>query len=249
MSEIIRTIVIDDEEPSREAMKNYIAEFCPDVEVVSTAFSVKSGYKAITKYRPDLVFLDIEMPDGKGFDLLKMFLRIDFRVIFVTAYSEYAIKAFRVDAVDYLLKPIKVDELKDAIEKIKATSKESRSEKLGELLKGFSTGRSFHPTLVVTNVKGFEVLKINEIIMCKADGYLTNFSLLGGRKVNSSKNLKHYESQLIELGFIRVHNSYLINIHHVVSYSKQGEIILSENNIAFLGDRYKNMFLRAFNKR
>jgi two-component system, LytTR family, response regulator len=249
MSNLIRAIVIDDEEPSREALRNFLGEFCTDVEVIATASSVKSGYRVIRKFNPDLVFLDIEMPDGKGFDLLRMFTKIEFRVIFVTAYSEYAIKAFRVNAVDYLLKPIKIDELKDSVEKVKATYGDSQSERLSSMLKGMADGRMFHPTIIVPNVKGFEVLKINEIVMCKADGYITIFHLTGNRKVNSSKNLKQYESQLTEMGFKRVHNSYLINMHHLVSYSKQGEITMTENNIAFLGNRFKNDFLKLFDKR
>lgn len=249
MNNKIRAIVIDDEEPSREALRNFLSEFCSDVEVVATASSVKSAFKAIQKHKPDLIFLDIEMPDGKGFDLLRMFNTIDFRVIFVTAYSEYAIKAFRVNAVDYLLKPVKIDELKDAVEKIKASNGETESEKLSVILKGLSDGVFFHPTLVVSNVKGFEVLKINEIIMCKADGYCTIFYLTGDRKVNSSRNLKQFEKQMTEYGFIRVHNSFLVNIHHVGSYTRQGEVILTENNKAFLGDRYKVQFLKIFSKK
>lgn len=249
MNSVIRAIVVDDEEPSREALKNYLAEFCSEVEVVALASSVKSAFKAINRHKPDLVFLDIEMPDGKGFDLLKMFDTIDFRVIFVTAYSEYAIKAFRVNAVDYLLKPVKIDELRDAIEKIKAHKAELEPERLSEFMKGMSDGMLYPPTLVLPNVKGFEVLKINEIIMCKADSYCTIFYLTGARKINSSRNLKHFEKQIIDYGFIRVHNSFLVNIHHITSFSKQGEIILTENNKAFLGDRYKSNFLKIFNRK
>ena len=249
MNSAIRAIVIDDEEPSREALRNYISDFCSDVEVVATASSVKTAFKAIQKHKPDLIFLDIEMPDGKGFDLLNMFGTIDFRVIFVTAYSEYAIKAFRVNAIDYLLKPIKIDELKDAIEKIKANNGDTQSEKLSVILKGMSDGVFFHPTLVVSNVKGFEVLKINEIIMCKANGYCTIFYLTGDRKVNSSRNLKQFENQIMDYGFIRVHNSFLVNLHHVSSFTKQGEIILTENNKAFLGDKYKVHFMKVLSKK
>ncbi|MGD0340853.1 MAG: LytTR family DNA-binding domain-containing protein [Bacteroidales bacterium] len=249
MNSAIHAIVVDDEEPSREALKNYISDFCIDVEVVATASSVKTAYKAIQKHKPDLVFLDIEMPDGKGFDLLKMFEVIDFRVIFVTAYSEYAIKAFRVNAVDYLLKPVKIDELKNAVEKIKAGNGDSQSEKLSVILKEMSDGIFFSPTLIVSNVKGHEVLKVNEIIMCKADGYCTIFYLTGDRKVNSSRNLKQFETQIMEYGFIRVHNSFLVNMHHVCSFTKQGEIILTENNKAFLGDRYKSHFMKLFSRK
>lgn len=249
MNTNIRAIVVDDEEPSREALKNYLSEFCSEVEVVALASSLKTAYKAINKFKPDLVFLDIEMPDGKGFDLLKMFDRIYFRVIFVTAYSEYATKAFRVNAVDYLLKPVKIDELKDAIEKIKLQKSEYEPANLSNMVKGMAEGLQYPPTLVLANVKGFDILKINEIIMCKADGYCTIFYLTGSRKVNSSRNLKYFEKQIIDYGFVRVHNSFLVNLHHVNSFSKQGEIILTENNKAFLGDRFRSRFLNLFNRK
>ena len=117
---MLRTIVIDDEKLSREVICNYLKAYCSDIEVVATASSVKTAYKAIKRHHPDFIFLDIEMADGKGFDLLMMFEKIDFKVIFVTAYSEYAVKAFRFSAVDYLLKPVKIDELISAVDKIKS---------------------------------------------------------------------------------------------------------------------------------
>lgn len=247
---MIRALVVDDEAPSREVLCNYLREFCTDIEVVATASSVKSAYRAIQKNNPDVVFLDIEMPDGKGFDLLKMFPKFNFRVIFVTAYAEYAIKAFRVNAADYLLKPVKIDELNAAVEKIRNENRWSYDpEKVSELLKSLSENLSIQPTIVVPNIKGFEVLKINEIIMCKADGYCTNFFLAGNRKVNSSRNLKQYEDLLEEYNIVRVHHSYLVNLTHIQSYSRQGEIILSENNKASLGDSFRNAFLSKFNKK
>jgi len=116
---MIRAVIIDDEKLARDVIFNYLKEYCPDVEVVAQAATVQTAYEAIIKTAPDLIFLDIEMPDGKGFDLLKMFDKINFRIIFVTAYSEYAIKAFRFSALDYLLKPVKIDELIEAVAKIR----------------------------------------------------------------------------------------------------------------------------------
>jgi len=247
---MIKAIVVDDEAPSREVMCNYLRDFCTDVEVVATASSVKSGYRAIQKHNPDVVFLDIEMPDGKGFDLLRMFGNLEFRVIFVTAYSEYAIKAFRVNAADYLLKPVKIDELNAAVEKIRTENKWNyEAEKVTGLLKSLAENSILQPTIVVSNIKGFEVLKINEIIMCKADGYCTNFYLSGNKKLISSKNLKQYEDLLAEHNVIRVHHSYLVNLGHVQSFTRQGEIILSENNKASLGDSFRNAFLGRFNRK
>lgn len=247
---MLKTIVIDDEKLSREVLCNYLREYCPEVEVVATASSVMGAYKAIRKHLPDFVFLDVEITDGKGFDLLTLFDHIDFRIIFVTAYSEYAVKAFRVSAVDYLLKPVKIDELKDAIERVKAlNSTPAGSDNLSALFDNLKTGPGTTPTLVIPHLKGFEVLKIPEIIMCHAEGYCTDFFMTGNRKVISSKNLKHFESLLSDHNFIRVHNSYLVNINHVSGYSKQGEVILSEGNRAGLGDSYKNSFVKRFLKK
>ncbi len=244
---MLRTIVIDDEKLSREVICNYLKGYCNDIEVVATAASVKTAYKAIKKYNPDFIFLDIEMADGKGFDLLMMFEQINFKVIFVTAYSEYAVKAFRFSAVDYLLKPVKIDELISSVEKIKSLKGQvPGNEILAELMKNLNRESALPRTLVIPHLKGFNVLKISEIIMCVADGYCTNFFVTGNRKYVSSKNLKHFDEMLEEKNIIRVHHSYLVNISHVLSYSRQGEILLTEGHKAYLGDSYKNYFIKRF---
>lgn len=247
---MLRTIVIDDEKLSREVICNYLKEYCPDVEVVATASSVKSAYKNIKRFNPDFIFLDIEMADGKGFDLLTMFSHIDFKVIFVTAYSEYAIKAFRFSAVDYLLKPVKVDELISSVEKIKEINgKKEEYNLIAEFLKNINNNTGVPPTLVIPHIKGFEVLKIHEVIMCQADGYCTNFYLTDKRAVVSSKNLKHFDDMLEEYNIIRVHHSFLVNLTHVLSFTRQGEIILTDGRKAFLGDSYKNEFIKRLGKK
>ncbi|MDX9903037.1 MAG: LytTR family DNA-binding domain-containing protein [Bacteroidales bacterium] len=244
---MIRTVIIDDERPAREVIANYLAEYCPDIEVVGQASSVREGFTAIKASTPDLVFLDVEMADGTGFDLLSMFGKVDFRVIFVTAYSEYAIRAFRFSAADYLLKPVSIDELIHAVEKVRTRENTAlNNEVISSLLKNLREGPARQSTLIIPNIKGFEVLKVPEIIMCQADGYCTNFHLTGQRKVVSSKNLKHFDGLLADQGFLRVHHSYLVNIDHVTGYTKQGEILLSENLKASLGSSYKNEFIRNF---
>ena len=247
---MLRTIVIDDEKLSREVICNYLKVYCPDIEVVTTASSVKTAYKSIKKYDPDFIFLDIEMADGKGFDLLMMFDIIDFKVIFVTAYSEYAVKAFRFSAVDYLLKPVKIDELISAVEKIKSMNeKGTDNEFISALIKNITSRSEIPQILVIPHSKGFDVLKIPEIIMCQADGYCTNIYLTGNRKVLSSKNLKHFNDLLQEHGFVRIHNSYLISINHVTGYNRQGVVFLTGGGKAHLGDSYKAEFTRKFNKK
>lgn len=244
----LRTIVIDDEKLSREVICNYLETYCPDIEVVATASSVKTAFRAVARHHPDFIFLDIEMSDGKGFDLLTMFEKIDFKVIFVTAYSEYAVKAFRFSAVDYLLKPVRIDELISAVDKVKSR-KIMGNVILEEMLKNLRKEATQPKTIVIPHLKGFDVLKISDIIMCVADGYCTNFIATGNRRYTSSRNLKHYDELLGEMNIVRVHHSYLVNIDHVVSYSRQGEISLTDDNKAYLGDSYKSLFIKKFSGR
>ncbi len=247
---MIRSVVVDDEKPSREVLCNYLKEYCPDVEVVATAGSVKTAYRIIKKHAPDLVFLDIELGDGKGFDLLNLFEKLDFKIIFVTAYSEHAVKAFRFSAVDYLLKPVKIDELKEAVEKARNLNGTTmKSQNVEAFLNNLNSVTKMLPTIVIPHIKGYEVLKITEIIMCRADGYCTYFHLTDNRKIVSSKNLKQYEELLADQNFIRVHHSYIISLNHVTSYTKQGEILLTENNKASLGDAYKDVFIRRVSRK
>lgn len=244
---MIRAVIIDDEKLARDVIANYLGEFCPDVEVVAQASSVKTALAAIQKTSPDLVFLDIEMPDGNGFDLLNLFEKIDFKIIFITAYSEYAIRAFRFCALDYLLKPVKIDELIDAVARVRSAEPRGIStEIINSLLSNLRSSSPRQSTLIIPNLKGFDVLKVNEIIMCQADGYCTNFILAGNRKVVSSRNLKHFDGLLEDQNFMRVHHSYMVNLDHVTGYTRQGEILLSEGLKAFLGDSYKTEFVKRF---
>jgi two-component system LytT family response regulator len=190
------------------------------------------------------------MADGKGFDLLMMFEQINFKVIFVTAYSEYVVKAFRFSSVDYLLKPVKIDKLISAVEKIKSLKGQvPGTDIIAELMKNLNRESALLRTLVIPHLKGFDALKISDIIMCVADGYCTNFFVTGNRKYVSSRNLKHFDEMLEEYNIIRVHHSYLVNITHVLSYRRQGEIILTEGQKAYLGDSYKNYFIKKLGGR
>ena len=246
---IIKTIVVDDEKPSREALIKFISDYCTEVEVVAACNSVTTAYTAIQKHKPHLVFLDIEMPGKNGFDLLQMFNPILFKVVFITAYAEYAIKAFRFSAVDYLLKPVMIEELVEAVKKVRSEIMiETGSLNLQKLVENLSGRSNEFRQLVITDSSGFKVIDTTEIILCEADGYCTHFMLAGGEKVTSSKNLKHYEELMEGNGFIRVHNSYMVNIRHIKSYSNQGEILLSRNLNCPLGNAFKQKFLDQFRK-
>jgi two-component system LytT family response regulator len=246
---ILKTIIIDDEKPSREVLSRYLKDYCTDVEVVASCNSVKTAYSAILRSKPHLVFLDIEMPGKNGFDLLQMFDSIDFRVVFITAYAEYAIKAFRFSATDYLLKPVMIDELVEAVNKVRSEiTRDISNLNLKMLIENVAGNQDTFKQLVIADSSGFKVIDTMDIILCEADGYCTHFQLSGNERITSSKNLKHYEDMLSNMGFIRVHNSYMVNISHIKSYSNQGEIQLTRNLSCPLGNAYKQKFLERFRK-
>jgi two-component system LytT family response regulator len=245
----LKTIVVDDEKPSREALATYIRDFCPTVEIVADCDSVKSAFKAIQEFQPQLVFLDIEMPNGNGFDLLQLFKNPSFKVIFVTAFSEYAIRAFRFSAIDYLLKPVKVDELIEAVDKVKFEFQLGIDNKnLISLKENMNEQTPNHTKLVVANGKGFSVFNISDIIMCQADGYVTHFYLEGKTKLSTTKILKHYE-EIFEHRLIRVHRSCIVNLAFVKGYTSNGEILLADDLTCPLGDTYKQNFLQLLGKK
>jgi two-component system LytT family response regulator len=172
---------------------------------------------------------------------------IDFKVVFVTAYLEYAITALRFSATDYLLKPVLIDELIAAVNKVRAElSKEIGTMNLQKLLENLTSKKSHYNQLVISNSNGFKVIDTDQIILCEADGYCTHFMLSDGEKITSSKNLKHYEELLSDQSFIRVHNSFMLNMGHIKSYSNQGEIRLSNNLSCPLGNAYRQKFLVRF---
>ncbi len=243
----LKTIIVDDERPSREALVNYIHEFCPDVEIVAECESVETAYKAIIKQKPQLLFLDIEMPVGSGFDLLNMFKIIDFKVIFITAFSNYAVNAFRFSATDFLLKPVKVSELKEAVEKVKNEIGLKQSFlNTRVFVENLNLNNPAEKKLVIPNSQGFKILKPEDIIFCEANGYCTHLYLNKRTKITSSYNLKFFEENLPNDYFFRVHRSYIININHVTAYSNTGEIILTGDLKCALGESYKKAFFSLF---
>lgn len=245
----LKSIIVDDEKPSREALSTYIRDFCPGVEIVAECDSVKPAYQSILQHQPQLVFLDIEMPNGNGFDLLQLFKNPPFKVIFITAYSEYAIRAFRFAAADYLLKPVKVDELVEAVNKVRLDFEHKQNNhNLQVLLENLSTRENEIHQIVIPDNKGYTVIKPEDVIMCEADGYCTHFYLTGKRKITSTRSLKHFGEIFDNSHIFRVHRSFLINRDKINSYTKQGEIHLEENLACPLGDNYRQQFVKKLEK-
>lgn len=222
-------IIIDDEIMARELLKGMIEEFCPQVTIVDTCENLPEGIKSIRKHNPNIVFLDIEMPGYSGLDLLDFYNEedINFSIIFVTAYNQYAIQAFKLSAVDYLLKPIEVDDLTAAIHLYEKKIRENNN---FEVLKNNMLSNS--KKLALNTAQSIQFVALEDILFFKADGAYTNVYLVDGKTILSSKNLKHFEDILaLSQSFIRCHKSYIVNMDHISEYIKaDGGYLLVKNH-------------------
>ena len=245
---MLRTIIIDDEEHQRSAIEKMVRKYCKNVEVIASADGVEKGIKSIKKYNPDLVLLDIKMKDGTGFDLLERLQPIDFKVIFITAYDQFAIKAFRWSALDYLLKPVDPDELVDAVSKAKDTIQKDfliQMENLRELIKSKASG---HKKKNVKTFDNIHLVSLKEVMYCQSDGNYVTFHLQNGEKIMVSSSLNNYEEMIAEHGFFRVHKSYLVNLKYIRRFEKaEGGFVILENEIKIpVASRKREQFLEIF---
>lgn len=244
----INAIIIDDEERARNTLSSLLLNYCPEIQVESTCSNVPDGVIAINKHKPDVVFLDIEMPDYNGFELLGFFREIDFDIIFVTAYSEYAIKAFEISAVDYILKPIDIDQLKNSVEKLKQKKLHSQMQEQIELLKESYKGSDIRK-IALSMSDGLTFVEIADIVLLEADGAYTTFYLKNGQKLLVSKKLKFYEDILSNRSFFfRTHRSYFINVNHIKKYSRSENAILMDNDFSVTISRDRKQEFEALLK-
>jgi len=249
-SSLLRTLIIDDEVLMRQTMEKLVHEHCPNVKLLAKAESVKSGVEAIRKYHPDLVLLDIKMDDGSGFDLLKQLEPIDFKVIFVTAYDEYAIKAIKFSALDYLLKPVDPDDLTKAINKAEKLVVKELNTQLGVLKDNMQSGNISSKKIILKTFDNIHLVKMVDIIYCESYDNYTNFHLQDNNKILVSNTLKEYEEMLSEYGFFRVHKSFLINLAHIVRFEKSegGSIILTNKKMVPVSSRKREQLLELLDK-
>lgn len=244
---MIRSVIVEDEKKSSELLSNMIKRFCPEVNVEAVAESVKQGEELIRQHSPDLVFLDVEMGDGNGFDLLKKLGDVNFDLIFTTASDQYAVKAIKYSALDYLLKPIDPEELQNAVKKVNERKTDSTSlENLKFLLKNIRRDDDRFSRITLPTGNGYELVNIRDIIRCEAEGNYTNFFIHGKKKLLVSASLKHYEDLLPPEDFIRVHHHHLININHVVRYLKTdgGYAVMSDGTEVEVSRRKKDAFIQ-----
>ena len=243
---MIRVVIIDDEDLVRVLLRDILKFRCPEVEIVGEASGIKSGLEVLGKVRPDLVLLDVKLEDGTGFELLQQCSGVDFKVIFITAFEEYALKAIRLSAVDYILKPIAPDELKNAIEKASLMLIADQEQKLKTLVSNLGNATNGNKKIVLKTHDKFHFIPVNEIYYCESDSSYTKFYLQDGNEIMVSRTLKEFEEILMDHGFYRTHKSFLINLKHIRAFQKSdgGYIIMVNNSRIPLSDKKKEEFLR-----
>lgn len=243
----LKIIIVEDERHSRETMIKLLDEFCSNVKVIGTAATVKEAVTLINMTDPDVVFLDIELHSGTGFDVLNEVDKIDFNIVFTTAYEQYAVKAIKMSSLDYLLKPINYQELQEAVEKAKKIKNEATySQQVSTLIDNLN-GEEKKAKICLATSEGFEFFDIEEIIYCKANGAYTQFIMENGKKLLVSKNLKEYENILNSSKFMRIHNSFLVNLKKVKKFIKAdgGYVIMQNDDHITISSKKKEIFVEA----
>ena len=249
-SRLLRTIIIDDEVLMRQTLEKLVHGHCPNVKLVAKAGSVKSGVEAIKRHHPDLVLLDIKMDDGTGFDLLKQLEPVDFKVIFITAYDEFAIKAIKFSALDYLLKPVDPEDLVKAINKAEKLIVKELNTQLNALEDNMRSGSAALKKIILKTFDNIYLVKMYDIIYCESYDNYTYFYTLDNSKILVSNTLKEYEEMLSEYGFFRVHKSYLINLAHIQRFEKAegGNVVLSNEVTLPVASRKREQLLELLDK-
>lgn len=238
-------ILIDDIPEAIDNLKIDLATYCPDIEVIGTASGVVTGAKLLKKLTPDLLFLDIQMQDGSGFDLLEILPTINFKLIFTTASDAFAIRAFKFSAIDYLLKPIDPDELTAAVDK--ATNQlTDTTENINALLENVKA-KNIPSRMALHTLEKIHVVEINQILRLESTGNYTQFFFTDGTKLLVTKTLKEYDKMLAENGFIRVHQSHLINLEQVKEYVKVdgGYIVMKDQSKIPVSVRKRPLVVKA----
>lgn len=244
----ITALIIDDEQDSRETLRSYVGKYCPQVSLVGECTNIIEARAAILKHKPQLVFLDIEMPHGTAFDLLEQFgENIDFEIIFITAFSQYAVQAFNLSAAHYLLKPVDIEELEKAVTHVaQLLLQKEQLIRAKILLENMAAQNTQSRKLVLPLMEGFDVVKMMDILYCEAEDNFTCFYFTDGRKSLICRHLKYYEPLLEPFGFCRVHRSHIINLEYVKRYikGKGGSVIMENGQEIMVSNQKKDELLQ-----
>lgn len=244
----MKALIIEDEAQAISALKAELKSHCPLIDVIGEAKSIKEGVNQIKSLQPELVFLDIQLSDGLGFEILNLYKDHLFKVIFTTAYSQYAIKAIKFSALDYLLKPIDSEELVDAVNKALKSSKQDESIKIENFIQN-QNENSTRKKIALQTSEGISIFELESILKCSAESNYTCIYFTNGKKMLLSKTLKEFEDLLCTSGFERIHHSHIININHLVSFINKdgGYVILSDKSTLPVSQRKKSNLITTLN--
>ena len=243
---MITAIIIDDEPYSCESMVSLLERHCPEVKILDICYSAADALKALAEQTPTLIFLDIEMPHMNGFEMLQKLPSINFSIIFTTSYDQYAIKAIKFSALDYLLKPVDLDELQAAVQKAISKSTQTFPQQFEMLLHKLQNPFSSFNKIAIPTLEGLRMVTVNSIINCTSNSNYTMLSLKNKEKITASKTLKEIEELLEDFSFIRVHHSFVININEVERYVKGdgGYLIMSDGSTIDVSRSRKEFLLK-----
>jgi two-component system LytT family response regulator len=242
----IKSVIVEDEIAAREALKSYLIKYCPQIEIIGEAQNSKEGIELINSLQPQLVFLDVEMPYGNAFDVLEGCKDVVFETIFVTAFSEYSLKALNQSAAYYLLKPVSIEELILAVNKVQQHLQNKELINRNKIIvENYKHNKQELQQIILPTLEGFEVAKINEIVRLKGNGNFTDIYFANGTKKMVCRFLKHFD-ELLDKPFIRVHKSHIINISYVKAYNKGGFVTMNDNSDVEVSATYKTDFLNEF---
>ena len=248
MLQKIKSVIVEDEAAAREVLKNYLQKYCPQIETIGEAQNFKEAIPLLHDLKPQLVFLDVEMPFGNAFDVLEGCKDLQFETIFVTAFSEYSLKALNQSAAYYLLKPISIEELIAAVNKVQQHIVNHEIFNRNKIIvENFKETKPEKQQVILPTLEGFEVVKMEDIIRLRGNGNFTDLYLSNGQKKMVCRFLKHF-TEILPFPFIRVHKSHIININAVKSYHKGtgGYVTMTDNSEVEISPGYKEEFLKAF---
>ena len=244
--ETLRAILVDDELSSLQNLQSKLVEFCPDVEVVATAQKPEDAILFIRQHKPDVIFLDIEMPRMNGFRMLDELGELDFEIIFTTAYNHYAVDAIRISAFDYLMKPVAIKELQNALERLAKYRQTHTRDKLDVLRQSLSPNKSQEEKIAIPTNEGLEFIPIKNILHIESSSNYSKIFLTDGKNILVTKLLKDFEDILEPYNFFRVHNSHLINLAYIKKYirGEGGQVEMQNGDVIDVARRKKEEFIR-----
>jgi len=242
----IRSVIVEDETAAREVLRSYLTKYCPQVEIVGEAQNSREAIPLLHELQPQLVFLDVEMPFGNAFDVLEACSSLTFETIFVTAFSEYSLKALNRSAAYYLLKPISIEELIVAVNKVQQQVLNKELFNRNRIIvENFKEPKPEKQQVILPTMEGFEIVKMEEIVRLKGNGNFTDLYLANGAKKMACRFLKHF-NEMLPLPFIRVHKSHIVNLRYVKLYNKGGYVTMEDGSEVEISPTYKEDFLQNF---